>query len=165
MGHRYINSVRILLVNSMVFTEGENILIAAAIFTGQDNNADIFLLSVDQEGNELNSKTIEGSMDEWIHTIEQTDDGGLLLLGNSVDPNDFVTNPGAAGYGGFENRSSILLKKIDSSWEEEWTQVVDSGENVISVGAVVSEDGSIFTLSSILNFPGTRGHYAIGKIR
>jgi hypothetical protein len=47
-------------------------------------------------------------------------------------PNDFITNPGAAGHGGFDGRSSLFVIKTDSEGGEIWSRAYDTGGNVIS---------------------------------
>ena len=139
--------------DSMFFTEDGNILIAGTIYSDDETRMDIYLQMVDRDGNELKSMTIGGEMDEWVKSIQQTSDGGIVLFGNIVDPNDFVTDPGVAGYGGFEHRSSILAIKLDSLWEEIWISDLDNGKNVLSLGGIQTPDGGFYVLSSILNFP------------
>ena len=137
----------------MFFTEDGNILIAGTIYSDDETRMDIYLQMVDRDGNELKTMTIGGEMDEWVKSIQQTSDGGIVLFGNIVDPNDFVTDPGVAGYGGFEHRSSILVIKLDSLWEEVWVSDLDNGKNILSLGGIQTPDGGFYVLSSILNFP------------
>jgi hypothetical protein len=137
---------------SITFTPDGNLLIAGVMLLG-DMGFDAYLLKIDTEGNSLWAKTLSGPLDEWIHTVQQTSDGGFILFGNSVDPNDFITDPGAAGYGGFEGRSNILLIKTNEVGEEVWRRVYKSKDNILSTSGVQTPDGGYAVAASIVYFP------------
>jgi hypothetical protein len=137
---------------SITFTADGNLLIAGVLMS-DDTGWDAYLLKIDLEGNELWSKTLSGPQDEWINTIAKTSDGGFLLSGNSVDPNDIVADPEAAGYGGFEGRSNILLIKTNELGEEVWRRVYESEDNIMGGGGVQTPDGGYAVAASILYFP------------
>ena len=137
---------------SITFTADGNLLIAGVTMLG-DAGFDAYLLKTDTEGNSLWAKTLSGPLDEWIHTVQQTSDGGFILFGNSVDPNDFITDPSVAGYGGFEGRSNILLIKTNEMGEEVWRQVYESKDNILSTSGVQMPDGGYAVAASILYFP------------
>lgn len=139
--------------SSLIYTKDGNILIAGQTAVDYETRMDIFLMKVDPKGNELESKVFGGPMDEWVNSVQQTKDGGYILFGNIVDPDDFVTDPGVAGYGGFENRSSILVIKLDEDFEEEWVSNLDNGKNTYSIGGMPAFDGGYLIVSSILAFP------------
>jgi hypothetical protein len=135
------------------FTNNDTIMIAGITRGDETNGTDIILLEVDLHGNLLDSKIIKGEMDEWVNNLYQTEDGGYILFGNIIDPDDFVTDPGVAGYGGFENRSSIYVVRLGQGGEVIWTRNLDNGENVMSGGSAVAPDGGYYILASILNYP------------
>ncbi len=137
---------------SITFTADGNLLIAG-ITMSDDTGFDTYLLKIDTEGNSLWSKTLSGPLDEWIHTVQQTSDGGFMLFGNSVDPNDFITDPGVAGYGGFEGRSNILLIKTNEMGEEVWRRVYKNKDNILSTSGVQTPDGGYAVVASIIYFP------------
>jgi outer membrane protein assembly factor BamB len=137
---------------SLTFGADGNLLVSGV--TISDNTGiDVYLLKIDLEGNELWSKILRGPLDEWPHTIVETSDGGFILFGNCVDPNDFITDPGAAGYGGFEGRSNILLIKTNEMGEEVWRRVYESEDNIMSVGGVQTPDGGYAVVATIMYFP------------
>jgi hypothetical protein len=140
------------LGQSITFTADGNLLIAGVTLSGE-TGFDAYLLKIDLEGNELWSKTLSGPQDEWIKTIAKTSDGGFILFGNSVDPNDIVADPEAAGYGGFEGRSNILLIKTNEVGEEVWRRVYESEDNILSTGGVQTPDGGYAVVASVLYFP------------
>jgi hypothetical protein len=140
--------------HAMTFTHDGNLMLANTIARDEDTRMDIYLLKVDTEGNELESQIIGGPMDEHVNAIHPTPDGGYILFGNIVDPDDFVTDPGVAGYGGFENRSSILVIRLDSEGNQLWTSVLDNGKNTVGIGGAAIKGGGYYVISSILNYPG-----------
>jgi hypothetical protein len=76
-----------------------------------------------------------------------------LLVGNIVDPGDFVADPGAAGYGGFEGRSNVYLAKLDAEGNELWSHAFGGENNVLVTGGVQTPDGGGLLLATILYFP------------
>jgi hypothetical protein len=80
-------------------------------------------------------------------------DGGFMLWGNSVDPNDPVADPGAAGYGGFAGRSNIYLAKVDAAGNQVWTQTFGGQNNLLASAGLQTADGGFLGLASLLRFP------------
>jgi CubicO group peptidase (beta-lactamase class C family) len=113
---------------------------------------DVYLIKVDQDGNELWSKTFGGPLDEMAGAWPM-DDGGYILGGNIVDPNDVVADPGAPGYGGFAGRSNIYLARTDADSNELWSCTFGGENNVLAGGAVQTPDGSVLILATIVYFP------------
>jgi hypothetical protein len=113
---------------------------------------DVYLLKLDQDGNELWFETFGGPLDEMA-AAGQMANGDFLLAGNIVDPNDFVTDPGTAGYGGFEGRSNIYLARLDADGNELWTQTFGGENNVLITGGAQTPDGGGLILATILYFP------------
>ena len=68
-------------------------------------------------------------------------DGGYLVGGNIVDPNDVVADPGAAGYGGFAGRSNVYLARTDSDGHEIWARTFGGENNVLATGGIQTPDG------------------------
>jgi len=130
-----------------------SLLISGVTTSFDAEGIDAYLLKVDQDGNELWSKTYGGPLDEFVEGIEQTEDGGFILGGNIVDPDDFVADPGAAGYGGFEGRSNLYLLKVDDEGNEVWSRTYESKDNVLASGGALSPDGGFLALATITHFP------------
>ncbi len=116
------------------------------------NGMDILLIEVDLDGNKLSSRTFGGPLDE-MGAAWPMDDGGYLLGGNIVDPDDFVADPGAAGYGGLEGRSNIYLAKTDAAGNELWSRAFGGEDNVLAAGGVQTPDGGFLILATITYFP------------
>ncbi|MFX1411638.1 MAG: hypothetical protein ACFFA6_14895 [Promethearchaeota archaeon] len=130
-----------------------NLLIAGVATADDTQGMDAYLLKVDPEGKELWSRTYGGPLDEFVGAIGQTPDGGYVLGGNIVDPDDFVADPGAAGYGGFEGRSNLYLLKVDANGNELWSRAYESQDNILASGGVLTPDGGFLALATITYFP------------
>ncbi|MCP4542202.1 MAG: PQQ-binding-like beta-propeller repeat protein [Chloroflexi bacterium] len=133
-------------------TSDGGLLISGGALSPDTNGMDVFLMKLDQDGNELWFKTVGGPLDE-IAGARQMDDGTYILVGNIVDPDDFVTDPGTAGYGGFEGRSNIYLAKLDANGNEIWSNAFGGENNVLITGGVQTPDGGGLLLATILYFP------------
>lgn len=139
---------------SIVQTRDGNYLLAGETTSFGAGGMDIYLIKVDQDGNEIWSKTYGSSMDEAVSSVGQTQDGGYLLVGNSVDPNDVITDPGTAGYAGFAGRSNIHVVKTDKDGNEAWSRTYESEDNVIASSGAVTPDGGCVILATIIYYPG-----------
>jgi hypothetical protein len=113
---------------------------------------DVYLLKVDQEGNELWSKTFGGPLDE-MGAAFPLEDGGYIVGGNVVDPNDIVADASAAGYGGADGRSNIYLSRTDSDGNELWTRTFGGENNVMASSALPTDDGGFVILATIMYYP------------
>jgi outer membrane protein assembly factor BamB len=137
---------------SIAQTSAGELLIAGGTRSFSDGDMDGYLMLVDREGAELWSQTYGGPLDEMVGA-QQLPDGGYILGGNIVDPNDIVTDPGAAGYGGFEGRANICAFRVDEDGDEIWSQAFDSEDNIMAVGGVQMPDGGFLAMASIIYFP------------
>jgi CubicO group peptidase (beta-lactamase class C family) len=113
---------------------------------------DAYLIKVDQDGNEIWSKTFGGPLDEMA-TAWPMEDGGYVVGGIIVDPNDIVADPGAAGYGGLAGRSNIYLSRTDDDGNELWTRTFGGENNVMATSGVQTPDGGFLILATILRYP------------
>jgi hypothetical protein len=129
------------------------LLIAGCSSSSGNESIDAYLLSVNQDGSALWSKTVGGPLDERVLAAYEVADGGHLLAGNIVDPADVVADPGAAGYGGYDGRSSIYLARIDAVGNEVWSRSHDLGVNVLASSAVRMPDDGLLILATITYFP------------
>jgi hypothetical protein len=138
---------------SIAPTGDGHLLIAGYTTSFGAEGIDAYLLKVDRDGNELWSKTYGGPLDEMIGAIGQTADGEYILGGIIVDPNDFIADPGAAGYGGLAGRSNLYLLKIDGEGNELWTRAYDSPLNTLASGGLQTADGGFLALATITYYP------------
>lgn len=137
---------------SIVRTNDGNLLLAGMTKSSGAGGADAYLVKVDLDGNEIWSKAFGGLLDESA-SVRELADGGFMLWGNSVNPNDIVADPGAAGYGGYAGRSNVYLAKIDAKGNKIWSQTFGGKNNLLTSGGVEASDGGFVVLASLLRFP------------
>ncbi len=135
-------------------TEEDGLLISGVISSEDTAGRDIFLMQLDQDRNQVWMKIFGGPLDEF-GAAWPTDDGGYLLGGNIVDPDDIVADPGAAGYAGFEGRSNIYLAKVDADGNEIWSQTFGGDQNILATSAALTPDGGFIILGHIMYYPET----------
>ncbi len=128
-------------------------LVAGTALSDDGDDADILLLSIDANGNQVWAKSYGTQLNEYGGAFLRTADGGYVILGNSVDPNDFVADAGAAGYSGFDGRSNTYVLKIDSEGNEVWSCRYTTTDNVIASGGAIAPDDGIVVLTHRLRFP------------
>jgi hypothetical protein len=133
-------------------TSDGGLLISGGASSATTNGIDVYLMKLDQDGNELWFKTFGGPLDEMA-AARQMSDGSYILVGNVVDPDDFVADPSAAGYGGFEGRSNVYLAKLDAEGNELWSHAYGGEDNVLVTGGVHTPDGGGLLLATIVYFP------------
>ncbi len=129
-----------------------NLLISGPAVLSTTNGTDIYLLKVDPSGNEIWFKTFGGPMDE-MGTAWPLEDGGYLPAGNSIDPNDIVADPGAAGYGGMAGRSNVHLAQVDGDGNELWSRTCGGEDNVMVSDGLRTADGGLLLLATIMYYP------------
>ncbi len=134
-------------------TDDGGFVIAGTIQSDDGDDADVLLLCVDADGNELWSKTYGTPLFEYGGALVRTADGGYIVTGNSVDPDDFVADPGAAGYDGFAGRSNVYILRTDALGNEIWSRRCTTSDNVIASGAAATSDGGVVILTYVLRFP------------
>ncbi|MGB5845524.1 MAG: PQQ-binding-like beta-propeller repeat protein [Anaerolineales bacterium] len=137
---------------SVTRTSDGNLLLAGMTKSSGAGGADAYLVKVDLDGNEIWAKTFGGLFDESA-SVRELADGGFMLWGNSVNPEDVIADPGAAGYGGYEGRSNIYLAKIDTTGNQLWSHTFGDKNNLLTSGGIESPDGGFVVLASLLRFP------------
>jgi hypothetical protein len=140
-------------LRSLLTLEEGGFAATGMIQSADGDDSEVFLLRVDADGNELWSESYGTPLDEGANTVRRTSDGGFVLIANSVDPNDIVADPGAAGYAGAAGRANVYLVRTDADGYEIWSRRYESDENTISAGGYVSDDGGIVILRYVLHYP------------
>lgn len=138
--------------SAIAWASDGNLLISGPASSVTTNGTDIYLLRVDPAGNELGFHTFDGPLDE-MGSAWPLADGGYLLAGNAVDPNDVVADPGAAGYGGMAGRSNIYLARVDADGNELWSRTYGGESNVLVFDGLPMEDGGLLLLATIMYYP------------
>ena len=87
-----------------------------------NGNSDVYLIKTDGSGNEQWTKTFGGTSSDEGFSVEQTTDGGYIIVGNTLS---FVQFPNSTGW-------DIYLIKTDESGNEQWFQ---------SIGGTGYDDG------------------------
>jgi len=118
----------------------------------ESEDSEMYLLHVDSDGNELWSRTFGTPRDEVGGRVVGCERDGYWVVGNSVDPNDVVADPGAAGYAGFGGRSNIYVVRTDGQGNELWSRRMESEANTIAFGSASVDDG-IIILGGLLHYP------------
>ncbi|MCD6542368.1 MAG: hypothetical protein J7K38_03485 [Thermoplasmata archaeon] len=83
---------------------------AARVYSG-DRKVDLWLIKVDENGNEIWNKTLGGKKKEVAHCIQSTDDGGYVAAGCTFEDSGFFTD----GW----------IIKIDEHGEEVWNKSIN----------------------------------------
>jgi len=109
-------------------------MVAGTIESAPGSDLDVYLLCVDEDGTEWWSRSFGTPLDEVGGALLRAADGGYVIVGNSVDPNDVVADPGAAGYAGFAGRSNAYIVRTDEEGNEIWSRRYDTEDNVIASG-------------------------------
>ena len=133
--------------------EGGGYVIAGTIEPETGSDLDVYLLRVDEDGTELWSRSFGTSRDELGGSLLETADGGYVVVANSVDRDDVVADPGAAGYAGFAGRSNAYIVRTDAEGNEIWSRRYSSEDNVIASGGAIADDGGIVVLTYVLYYP------------
>ena len=128
-------------------------IVSGAIRSENGDTSDVYLLRVDSDGNELWSRTFGTPLNEVGGRVVGCESTGYWIVGNSVDPNDIVADPRAAGYAGFAGRSNIYVVRTDGQGHELWSRRMESETNTIAFGGAPADDGGIIILSGILHYP------------
>jgi outer membrane protein assembly factor BamB len=137
----------------MVRTSAGELAIAGQIKSPQTQGIDACLLKVDQKGKQLWFRSFPGPLDEMTMWVDEAADGGFVLIGNLVDPNAPIADSGAAGYIGYDGRSSICLIRTDRDGQELWRRTYDRGQNMITTSGLPTPDGGTLILATIMYFP------------
>lgn len=103
---------------------------------------DIYLINIDNDGNELWNKTFGGAKDDYGKFIRQTDDGGFMILGDT-------TSYGAGG-------SDIYLIKTDKQGIMQWNKTFGGKQDDYGSFILKTIDGGYIIIGTTNSF-GTGG--------
>lgn len=101
--------------------------ILAGWSTPAEGGRDVYLVKIDEDGNEVFSKIYGGEYDDMAYSIEPTSDSGYIVIGNTWS------------YAAGEN--DIWLLKVDSLGDTLWTRTYGGANNEEGFGLAQTADG------------------------
>ncbi|MBK9321332.1 MAG: T9SS C-terminal target domain-containing protein [Bacteroidetes bacterium] len=119
--------------------------------TNSFGDYDYWIVKTDALGNLQWDKTIGGSLEDELTSIEQTNDGGYILCGSSLSSLSGLKTEASKGYYG------TWLLKIDSLGNIEWQNTIGGigGDNINSIRQT-ADGGFIMGGSSFSNIRGDK---------
>ena len=140
--------------DAFVDTEG-NIL-----FVGRTNSygaigSDMYVLKTDSSGQTLAEWVYGEALEEFTCCIVPGPHGDSFVVGNQMDPDDVIADPGVPGYGGLEGRTAPYIVRIDPNGAPVWRKSYRSEDNVIVFDAAPTGDGGCYILSTVYGYPDT----------
>ena len=106
---------------------------------------DMYMVKIDRSGNELWSSTYGGAEDEDAESVQQTDDGGFILAGD--------TESFGAG------ASDIYLVKTDETGKELWSKTFGGDDWEHGYSVEQTEDGGYIIAGVTYSYDIGRGDY------
>jgi hypothetical protein len=122
--------------NAVTETSGGGFIILGETASTGAGDWDIYLLHVDQDGQEIWSRTFGGPGKERANAILQTADGGYLLVGQTA----------SFGVGG----ADLYLVKTDDQGVEVWSRTYGSEANEEGYAVQQTPDGGFLVLAEVL---------------
>mgnify|MGYP000137820710 CR=1 FL=1 len=97
-----------------------------------NGGTDVWLIKTNSQGIEEWSQTFGGSEDDEAYSIQQTSDGGYILLGRTQSYGNGVAD--------------VWLIKTDSDGTEEWNQTFGGSENDYGFSVEQTNEGDFYNL-------------------
>jgi WD40 repeat protein len=134
---------------AMIRASDGNLVIAGGTSSYGAGEVDMYLLKVDQNGNEIWSKTFGSTQDDEVVDVHQTQDGGYILIGYTRIAGSEGDIEAAGNIGAGE--SYIYLVKTDGKGNELWSEVYtgENGEQVYTTAGLPTPDGGFLVLARI----------------
>jgi len=129
----------------------ENLSRITVASNSSNNSGDVLVTSLDYNGNIITSNAFGSvSASEFVRSIDITDDGGYIIGGGTYGYNTTSTSTLTQILGLTpENLSGrdILLFKVDSSLNFEWSSVIGCGSTEKAIGVRANQDNG-YTVSA-----------------
>ena len=115
--------------------------------------SDMYVLKTDSSGQTLAEWVYGEALEEFACCVVPGPHGDSFVVGNQMDLDDVIADPGVPGYGGLEGRTAPYIVRIDSNGAPVWRKSYRSEENVIVFGAAPADDGGCYILSTVYGYP------------
>jgi len=108
-------------------TQDGGFIIAGYTASYGAGNYDVYLIKTDSSGDTLWTRTYGGSDDDYGYSVEQTQDGGFIIAGNTK-------SYGAGGY-------NVYLIKTDANGDTLWTRAYGGSDDDYGYSVQQTQDG------------------------
>ncbi len=112
--------------------------------------ADFWLVKVDSEGNQQWSKTFGGRGDDKAKCVQQTSDGGYVIVG-------YTESYGAGG-------ADFWLVKVDSEGNQQWSKTFGGADDDGAYSVQQTTDGSYIMAGSTLSYGAGQEDFWLVKV-
>ena len=128
------------------------------LFAGRTNSygavgSDVYVLKADSYGQALSSWLYGESLEEFACCIVLGSHGDYFIVGNQMDLDDVIADPGAPGYGGLEGRTAPYVVRIQPNGVVVWEESYRSEANVVVFDAAPTNNGGCYILSTVYGYP------------
>jgi len=119
-------------------------VVAGYKYTNHSQGNDFIILKTDSNGDTIWTKTYDENIDDYAHSIKQTNDGGYIITG--------TTKPTNTNY-------DIYVLKTDSFGNTEWSKTFGGYTQEQGYSIIQNGDGSYILLGYTNEYQGTSSGY------
>jgi len=139
------------------------------IFVGQTDSygavgSDMYFLRTDSSGQTLAEGVFGESLEESASGIVLGSHGDYFIVGNQTNPEDFIADAGAAGYGGLDGRTAPYVVRIQPNGVPVWKKDYRSEDNIVFFDATATRNGGCLLLSTVYGFPNAEDAIRLDKV-
>jgi len=139
------------------------------LFAGRTNlygavGSDMYMLQTDSSGQTLSEWVFGDVFDEFAVRIVLGSQGDYFVVGNQTNPEDFIADAEAPGYGGLEHRCAPYVARVEPGGSPVWKESFASEENVVVFDAAPTTNGGCYVLSTVYGFPSADDSIRLDRI-
>ena len=139
------------------------------LFAGRTNlygavGSDMYMLQTDSSGQTLSEWVFGDVFDEFAVRIVLGSQGDYFVVGNQTNPEDFIADAEAPGYGGLAHRCAPYVARVQSSGNPVWKESFASEENVVVFDAAPTSSGGCYVLSTVYGYPSADDSIRLDRI-